>query len=104
VQALAVKLGVHSCTGGRPDGWDTTTDGTYPPNPYCFYNPIINGGATQPDPSGVLGYAQSNSWYVSRCRKSQALDAFLFLTLVTFMASLVFDFFGFRKHKSGSHV
>lgn len=111
-QALAVRLGVHSCDGNRPDGWNDINyhggraerEHWKPPNPYCARNEIISGGAIRPRNDGERGFilSQPNDWFVSRCRMSQALDAFMFFALIAFSASLVFDLLGFRRNKSAS--
>lgn len=87
-QALAKKLGVHSCQADKDSLKDihyTGKIGKYA-SAYTFFNDILNGGYA-PD---------TNFNFVARCQEAQADDAFLFFALAAFCASIILDFCGGR--------
>ncbi|KAB8342934.1 hypothetical protein FH972_022531 [Carpinus fangiana] len=99
--ALAVQTGVASCDPGLED----TAEGKEKGLPYRLWKSgMISNGYYTHD-GGRYGNGQwipPYSDFVSRCRMSQANDAFLFFALAVFMGSLVFDIFTGRKVKRGS--
>ena len=79
-QAMAAKLGVHSCSCSIPDsGCD-----------YLTNNVVINGGKDGSAVSRTLDRVQ-------RCREAQADTAFIWFAFGTFLATFGLAFLSWRR-------
>ncbi len=80
-QAMAAKLGVHSCSCSAVNQLC----------PYLVDNVVINGGKDQ------HGTPDLHTNRVQRCREAQADTAFIWFAFATFCATFVLAFLSMRR-------